>query len=246
MRLARPLVVLGAFSASPLAWAQEPAPASAAAPAAASSAAPSEAPPADLVAAPVTPPKNEGENPYFPVNTRRRYGFTLGLAAGAHVTRAEGSSLKFSERANPTSTGAALGYGESIWLGGVFTDWFSFHLGMSFGRASTGDHAISSTGFLFGVETWPLFARGGVFRDLGFGVDVGTGSAEVRSKSRDKLEANGASASMMRASVFWDAFSAWKLNFGPYVAYERRDAEVFSQDLLWLGVRTAFYGVNLK
>lgn len=248
MRLARSLVVLGALSASSIAWAQAAAPSASSAAPAASSAAPSpEAPPpADFVAPPAAPPKQEGENPYFPVETRRRYGFTLGLEAGGHVTRASGSSLKFTERSRETSTGAALGQGQSIWLGGVFTDWFSFHVGMSFDSASKGEHAISSTGVLFGVETWPLFARGGVFRDLGVGLDFGTGTAEVRSKAGDKLEANGASASMIRGSVFWDAFSAWKLNLGPYVAYERRDAEVYSQDLLWLGVRAAFYGVNRR
>lgn len=190
--------------------------------------------------------KPEGENPYFPVQTRRRYGFTLGLSGGAQVTNAQGSSIKFTQRANRTSTGFAVGTGESIWLGGVFTDWFAFHVGMTFGTASKGDHSIKGSGVIFGVETWPLFARGGVFRDLGLGFDFGTGTAEVRSKSLDKIEANGGSASMIRGTVFWDAVSAWKLNFGPYVAYERRDAEVYSQNLFWFGLRTAFYGVNMR
>lgn len=248
MRLVRPLVVLGALSVASLARAQTPAaPATSAAPPASSSGAPPEAPapPVD-VAVPPAPVKQEGENPYFPVHTRRRYGFTAGIVAAGHVTTAEGSSLKFSQRANRTSTGAALGYGESFWLGGVFTDWFAFHVGMTFGTASKGDHSIKGSGVIFGVETWPLFARGGVFRDLGLGFDFGTGTAEVRSKSLDKIEANGGSASMIRGTVFWDAVSAWKLNFGPYVAYERRDAEVYSQNLFWFGLRTAFYGVNMR
>ncbi|MCC6646489.1 MAG: hypothetical protein IT374_13070 [Polyangiaceae bacterium] len=248
MRLVRPLVVLGALSASSPALAQTaPVAQPDRAPAATEGAPP--AAPAEAVAAAepvVAPPKNEGDNPYFPVTTRRRYGFTLGLEGGANVTRAEGSGMQFTARTTPTSTGAAFGTGQSLWIGGVFTDWFSFHLGMTFNRASVGDHEISGTGFMFGLETWPLFARGGVFRDLGLGLDFGTGTAEVRSKARDKVEADGGGMSMVRASVFWDAVSAWKLNLGPFVAYERRTGEVYSQDLAWLGVRAVFYGVNRR
>ena len=204
---------------------------------------PVDAPP---VAAGPTSDKPEGENPYFPVKTTRRYGFTLGIVGGAQITNASGSSIKFTQRDTPTSTGTAIGIGESVWIGGAFTDWFAFHVGATFGSASTSEHTISGSGAIFGIETWPLFSQGGVFRDLGVGLDLGTGTAEVRNKATDKVVANGGAASNIRASLFWDALSLWKINAGPYVAYERRDAEVFSQSIVWVGLRTSLYGVNLK
>ena len=180
----------------------------------------------------------------IPVTTTRRYGFVAGIVGGGQITGVSGSPVKFTKRDQRVSTGAAAGTGMTLFIGGVFTDWFSFHLGFASDSASKGDYQIAGGTVIFGVETWPLFKLGGVFRDIGVGADFGTGTATLKTKSSDTAIADGSGGSSIRGTVFWDAVSLWKINLGPYVAYERRDGETYSQNTGWLGLRTVFYGVN--
>ena len=216
-------------------------------------AAPAEAPPAPVAApAPETdaPPAAVAkdtlsqENPYFPVDTTRRYGFKLAATGSLQLTKASGSPIKFDQRDRAVDTGLAAGTGFSVLLGGVFTDWFSFHLGVSWGTAQKGDFKIPATTFVLGIETWPLFKLGGVFRDIGVGGDFGTGAASVARKSTGEDVATGSGFSMIRGTVFWDALSLGNINVGPYLAFENRTAETYSQQVFWVGLRSALYGVS--
>jgi hypothetical protein len=158
--------------------------------------------------------------------------------------QASGSPVKFNQRSDTVDTGIVPGFGYTVTIGGVFTDWFAFHLGLSTAGATKGDHQNGVTAFIMGLETWPLFSLGGVWRDVGIGADFGTGSASVKSKASGETLADGGGMSMIRATVFWDALRAGRWNFGPYVAYEHHDAETYAGNVGWIGVRTAFYGVS--
>lgn len=201
-----------------------------------------QAPRAEDEAAPTTVATPYGDAPWFPVKTTRRYGFTFGLTAGLALQQASGSPIKFTQRDRTVATSFAPGLGYTIFLGAVLTDWFAFHLGASVTNATSGDYQLAGGAFIIGVEAWPLFTYGGVFRNLGLGADFGTGAATVKSKATGETLADGGGMSLVRGTAFWDAVQFGSFSFGPYVAYERRDADTFSENIGWLGGRLAFYG----
>ena len=193
-------------------------------------------------AAPTTVVTPYGDAPWFPVKTTRRYGFTFGVVAGLALQQASGSPVKFTQRDQTVSTKVAPGFGYTVFFGAVLTDWFAFHLGVTSASATSGDQMLSGSAFVLGVEAWPLFAHGGVFRDLGLAADFGTGASAVKSKATGATLADGGGMSLVRGAIFWDAAQLGKFSLGPYVAYERRDGDTFSENVGWLGARVAFYG----
>lgn len=196
-------------------------------------------PEADAAAA--APPAADAD-PYIPVHAERRSGVVIGLVGGLALSNASGTPIKLSRRATPVDTGIAPGFSASGYIGGVFTDWFSFHVGGTFSQATKGENKTTGGGVLFGVETWPLFSWGGIYRDLGVGLDFGTGGAVVSPRDNPNTElADGGGYSMIRASVFRDMTSVWRINLGPVASYEYRSTSVFTEHLVTLGLRTALY-----
>ncbi len=179
----------------------------------------------------------------FAVPATRRGGLMLGFIVGGQLTGAEGTPLDYDERGDAfrASTGTTLGSTSALFVGGAFTDWFAFKVGFQQGAARSGDRKLASSGLLVGVETWPLFSLGGHYRDLGLLVDFGTGAATIENRDGDEL-ANAGAYSQLRAGVVWDAFRFWKLNLGPTLAFEHTTSETFTQNALWFGLRTVFYG----
>ncbi len=187
-------------------------------------------------------PQAPADDVNYPVVTTRRYGFTMGITESGGFTAASGSPIQFSKRADVVTPGPAFVLRTSAHLGGVFTDWFAFRLGYSQTKATKDALIISGKAFEIGVDAWPLFWRGGVFRDVGLGFDFATGTASIE-RGGDKV-ATGGSTSGIRGSLFWDALPVWNLAFGPIASFEHRSAEVYREDLYTLGVRGVFYGVS--
>jgi hypothetical protein len=243
------LVSLAALVSPALAWAQDPVappaetPPPAAPPAPAAPGAPGDGETLDLTAPPAPPPADPNENPYIPVDAVRRSGFTLGVGGGLVLTSASGTRIKFSLRDQVADPGLAPGNGVHFWIGGAFTDWFSFRVGVGTSSATRKGLRISGTSVSFGVDTWPLFYRGGIFRDLGLGLDFGTGSASIVNKDDDvDVRASGGGFSMVRFSTFYQPHLFWRIHGGPAISYEYRTTETYTEHLTLLGARFAFYG----
>ncbi|HEU4536213.1 MAG TPA: hypothetical protein VFS00_18945 [Polyangiaceae bacterium] len=189
-----------------------------------------------------SPSDNDEVN--FAVPATRRGGFLLGLVVGGQLTGAEGTPLDYDERGDAfrVSTGTTVGTASALFLGGALTDWFAFKIGFHQGSATKGDYKLASSGLLIGAEAWPLFALGGHWRDLSLVADFGTGAATIDSRSSGKELATAGAYSLVRGGVAWDALRLWKLNFGPTLAFEHTTSETYSQNALWFGLRTVFYG----
>ncbi|MCU0681841.1 MAG: hypothetical protein MUF34_06225 [Polyangiaceae bacterium] len=180
----------------------------------------------------------------FAVPATRRGGFLVGLVLGGQLTGAEGTPLDYDERGDEfrVSTGTTLGTASALFLGGALTDWFAFKLGFQQGAATKGDYKLASSGLLVGAEAWPLFSWGGHWRDLSLVADFGTGVATIESRASGKELASAGAYSKIRGGVAWDALRLWKLNVGPTIAFEHTTSETYSQNALWFGLRTVFYG----
>jgi hypothetical protein len=187
--------------------------------------------------------QNTNDNPYIPVVSTRRSGFLFGMAGGLALSSASGTPAKFSQRGNPVDTGFTPGVGGSFYIGGVFTDWFSFHVGGVTSGATSGNLKTAGGGVIFGIEAWPLFSLGGIYRDLGVQIDFGTGSSSVVDKNDTKtIKADGGGASLIRGGVFLDPNLFWRINLGPMIALEHRWTDIYTENIVWVGGRLAFYG----
>lgn len=257
----RPVVagMLASFAfAVDIAVAQPTPPTQPVSPAASSSATPAETAPSSTAEAPENAPvkvaprgalgSGSPEDKYIPVVYTRRGGFTIGTTIGLLFTSISGTPAQYEKRndAYRLDTGFVPTFAPGvIFFGATFTDWFSFQLGISpnsMTRKVNGYDQVTSGGdFRFRLEAWPLFQQGGIWRDLGIGVEFGTGGATVKNKQTDTILADGGSLSLVGINAFWEAKKLWKFNFGPIISFDHRSSDTYSQSTFLIGLRSVFY-----
>jgi hypothetical protein len=139
------------------------------------------------------------------------------------------------------SSGA--GPGVIFYFGGALTDWFNF--GFGFGSSSVGGANLVSqaTVYIFHLEAFPAFARGGRSRDLGLFADFGTGTASIKRRSDNAQFAASGALSIVGLGAF---FEMWRLAghvaFGPYASWQYQSSDSMARHAGQLGLRGAFYG----
>jgi hypothetical protein len=143
----------------------------------------------------------ENDSSWETAPATRRSGFTAGLLAGMSFGTVAGFPNEFSKIDVESFRSATSGVGPSgmLYLGGALTDWFTFGFGLA--RSSYGSDRLvtESSAYLFHIEAFPLFARGGMWRDIALFADFGTGSATI--KRRDDGVQHAASGALSIASV---------------------------------------------
>lgn len=186
-------------------------------------------------------PRPEPAKPY-----ERRGGFMLAAVAGASLGSASGNPKGQTERFDPayeSNLGLAYGYRWTPFLGGALTDWFTVGVGMSFGTMQTaGDLDSDVTTFVFHFEAFPLYARGGAWRDVGVMADFGAGVTTIHNTVTGKELSNSAVASAAGLGVFWEPWRVWQLSAGPALSYQRNWSQWTERNDVTIGLRGAFYG----
>jgi hypothetical protein len=174
----------------------------------------------------------------------RRSGFTFGALGGVLIGSARGYPNDLDRIDVPefeARTGLGLQNGGSFWLGGALTDWFTFALGVGGGSINGEGRLVGSGGaFLLRIETFPLFYRGGVFRDLGISFNAGTGGYTIKDGNREVAEGSG--TAVVGATLFFEPIQLWRFSMGPALDYAHHFSRSIEVDLLVLGWRSAFYG----
>lgn len=175
----------------------------------------------------------------------RRSGFTAGIMPAFSVGDASGYPNDFSKLDDPTWHASTTGIGSdlTVYLGGALTDWFTFSFGLASSKFGSSRLQSSSTAFVFHIEAFPLFARGGLYRDLGIFADVGTGTATLKRKEDGVELSNSGGLSMGGGGVVWEA---WRLGghlaFGPFAAWHYQSSDAMTRQFSELGLRGVFYG----
>jgi hypothetical protein len=185
---------------------------------------------------------NDWDGGYKQVATRRS-GFILGITSGLALGRADGYPNDLAKLNNPLykrNTSLAIGSVDRLWLGGALTDWFVF--GVGFAGMSLKRDAITAKGsaFLFHVEGYPLFERGGAFRDLSLFGDFGAGGMKISGRGRE--DADGGLMSVVGFGAGWEALRFWHLKFGPAAEYLRTWSQSMTWDSVSLEARLTFVG----
>jgi hypothetical protein len=195
-------------------------------------------------AAPAGAKPHESDEAWQTAPATRRSGFTVGLVLGAALGHASGTPNDYTMIGNPTYTSrtGGIGPGGALWIGGALTDWFTF--GMGVGITSFGGSKLSSTSkvFLFHVETFPLFYRGGIYRDLGLFADFGTGVGTIDRKSSGQDVSSAGSFSVAGLGAFWEAWRFAGFAAGPVVTWQYQYSQPLERHFALAGLRGVFYG----
>jgi hypothetical protein len=181
-------------------------------------------------AAPLAPPE-------------RRSGFTFGLAGGLLTSRARGypnDVAKIDVPEYEAHSGLGVSLGGAFWIGGALADWLTIGVGVIGGGIQKNGLKSGGGAFTVRIESFPLFYRGGPFRDLGVLFTAGTGGYSIQ-RGNEKL-AEGAGTSALGAGAFYESWRFWQFSFGPQFEYNYQFSDSMSAHTFVLGMRSAFYG----
>ncbi len=175
----------------------------------------------------------------------------MGVSFGGSIGNVTGFPADIRKRTADfrADTGAGFGGGATLWLGGALTDWLVFGAGLGAAHTQGNGTVVQGFTFVFHTEVFPLFSLGGVFQELGIGLDTGAGSftGEIENKpagDAGKLIApviESGAASRVGASIFYDGLRLWKVSTGPFVAFDYTWSATLNQPLFMIGLRTALY-----
>lgn len=179
----------------------------------------------------------------------RRSGFMLGVTIGPSVGMAAGypnDAKKLGREAFYTETGVGFGGGFSLVLGGALSDWLVFGVGLTASSIAEGGLTSGVGAFTFRTEVFPLWALGGKWREVGLGLDAGTGGASiVVTDDPDTTLAEAGSASRVGAFAFYEGIRLWKVSMGPYLGGHYAWSSTLRHGEIGAGWRTVLYAGSI-
>jgi hypothetical protein len=171
-----------------------------------------------------------------------RSDFTAGFGTALAFGRLVGYPNHAGQIGDPAyraNTGFGVGSQYSLWIGGALKDWFVFGVGMC-SEGVQGKHLVGgSSGFLFRVETYPLFDRGGIFQDLGVQASFGIAGGLILDGKQ--TVADGGALSLLGVGLVYEAWHFGYFAAGPTLEYRHLFSESLYEDLGLLGMRIVFY-----
>jgi len=174
---------------------------------------------------------------------RRRSGFVAGLTLGLAAGSASGYPNELAKLDNPLyerNTGGAFGGVNRLWIGGALTDYLVFGLGFAGMGLKHDQTSAAGSAFIFHVEGYPLFYRGGVFQDLSIFGDFGAGGMKITGAGRE--EADGGLMSVLGVGVGYEPLRFWKFTFGPAVEYWHWWSQTLTMNSVAVEARLTFVG----
>jgi hypothetical protein len=213
--------------------------------------------PAPSSSAPSTPaasPSSDADKLPFsqrPIPITRRAGFTVGLQFAGAAGNVSGYPIDIDKRKpqNLTDTHGSFGGLGTVWLGGAITDWLVVGAGLTGFHLEGGSTVVDGFTIGFHTELFPLFSLGGIFRDLGVGLDTATGQVTGEMANKPSGDAgkqiapviDSGGAARVGASLFYDGLRLWKLSAGPYASFDYTWSPTLTQPLFVLGLRGVLY-----
>ncbi|HEX3777606.1 MAG TPA: hypothetical protein VHV51_24220 [Polyangiaceae bacterium] len=185
---------------------------------------------------------NDWDGGYHVVATRRS-GFVASFSGGPAFGNADGYPNDLAKLDNVNyerNTKFGLGTANHLWIGGALTDWFVFGFGLTALNLRHENAKATGSAFTFHVQGYPLFYRGGTFRDLSLFGEFGAGGMKINGGSRE--EANGGLMSVIGIGAAWEPVRFWRFTFGPSVEYLQTWSQSMSAHVGLVEARLTFVG----
>jgi hypothetical protein len=197
-----------------------------------------------LLPGPARADVEDEESSYDPGPQERRSDFAVSLSLGAATGAVSGYPNELEKLGLPeheADTGFGVGPAGGFWVGGALRDWLVFGVGYTQHRVSGG--GLESTGelFLAHVEAYPLFARGGIFHDLGLFGEFGAGGRTIL-KDGEQV-ADGGILSVAGVGVVYEPLRLGShFSAGPTLLVSHQWSESLTATLAVASFRIAYYG----
>ena len=146
---------------------------------------------------------------------------------------------KLDDPAYLSNTHAALGSNYGFWIGGALRDWFSFALGAEMVGLKRNTLSASGTEFTLRTEIYPAWSLGCAWRDLGIAFDFGIGSMKM--DRNGSPSADGGAVGVAGFEVFHESLRGGGFGLGPALGYQQIFSQSLTANVIYLGLRTAFY-----
>lgn len=181
---------------------------------------------------------------YDPGPATRRSGFAAGVAFGGAFGGVSGYPNELAKIDDPryeARTGAAAGFGESVWIGGALRDWIVVGVGFHGTSVSGGGRSSSGAAFVLHLEGYPLFSQGGIFRDLGLIGEFGAGGCTIREGS--SVAADGGMLSVAGIGAVYEAVRLGShFSAGPLIQVTHQWSQSLTADVFLAAIRLSFAG----
>jgi hypothetical protein len=186
----------------------------------------------------------EAESSYDPGKATRRSDVALGLLIGGAAGGVSGypnDLSKIGVPADEANTGFGGGTGGGFWVGGALRDWFVFGIGFSSAQVSGRGYRSNGTAFVFHLEGYPLFYKGGAWKDVGLIGEFGAGGRSIQQGSNTAAE--GGALSVVTFGVVYEPLHLgggfW---LGPLLEVTHQFSDSLTSTIGVIGVRASFYG----
>lgn len=188
----------------------------------------------------------DGENFAAPP-AERRDGFMAQLGYNAGYGSIGGYPNKLGQIDNPGyySEVAGLGSNLQLVLGGALRDWLTVGLLIRMGGVSSDEDVVAGS-YAVGMhaEGYPLWAKGGVWRDIALTAEFGVGLGsivDISNKDDTRILADGGAMTHLAIGAAYEVWKFWLFSAGPAVQYSYQRSTSLSSHLATAGVRMTFY-----
>jgi hypothetical protein len=191
----------------------------------------------------------DGES-YAAPAAERRNGFMATLQAEYGYLSVEGYPNKLGQIDNPAYRSHIGGVGSivSLVIGGALRDWLTAGLVIrSAGVYGEGNIVGGIAGIGLQLQGFPLWERGGAFRDLGlvgeFGVGLGAIS-DTSDKHDTRVLAEGGSMSHLSLGASYEVFKFGLFSAGPVLNYSHQFSQTMTGHSITGGIKLTFYSAQ--
>lgn len=187
------------------------------------------------------------ESTYDPGPATRRSDFAAGITLGGMVGGVTGYPNKPEKIDNAefrASARPAGGAGGGFWLGGAIRDYLVLGLGVTLGSIAGRNAALSNGSALVAhIEAFPLFYRGGAWRDVAIVGEFGAGNRQILSASRKA--ADGGMMSYVSLGFLYEPLRIGDhVSAGPTLMVSNQFSPSLNAFFATAGIRLVFYGTQ--
>jgi hypothetical protein len=185
---------------------------------------------------------NESWDGGFSIEAERRSDFVLGFSTGLALGAASGypnELAKLDDPAYEAKTGAALGPGGALWIGGALRDWFTLGVGALYLGVNGASGKGSGGAFILRVEAFPFYPLGGSLRDLAVFATFGAGGFVV--KGERGLRGEGGFTSVAGIGAGYELLRLGPIALGPSAEYLLMSSQSATAITGIIGLRAVLY-----